>query len=91
MGVVFQAHLDFLFVSLSGFRREKAIKDLLARCASELDEWMIRGIVGSLKIPMAWVHEAKVGFCVFSKSLVSLLLIKCFFLGLLCAGSRGYL
>ncbi|RDB27909.1 Nuclear pore complex protein Nup98-Nup96 [Hypsizygus marmoreus] len=39
--------------------REKAIKDLLARSAGKLDEWMTRGIVGSLKIPMAWVNEAK--------------------------------
>ncbi|KAF9446476.1 hypothetical protein P691DRAFT_733167 [Macrolepiota fuliginosa MF-IS2] len=39
--------------------REKAIKDLLARTAPDLDEWMTRGIVGSLKIPMAWVDEAK--------------------------------
>ncbi|KAF8888568.1 nuclear protein 96-domain-containing protein [Infundibulicybe gibba] len=39
--------------------REKAIKDLLARSAGRLDEWMVRGIVGSLKIPMAWVDEAK--------------------------------
>ncbi|KAF9460038.1 nuclear protein 96-domain-containing protein [Collybia nuda] len=39
--------------------REKAIKDLLARTASKLDEWMTRGVVGSLKIPMAWVNEAK--------------------------------
>lgn len=42
------------------FRREKAIKDLLARSASKLDEWMTRGIVGSLKIPIPWVNEAKV-------------------------------
>jgi len=41
-------------------RREKAIKDLLARSAPKLDEWMTRGIVGSLKIPVAWVNEAKV-------------------------------
>ncbi|KAF8069104.1 nuclear protein 96-domain-containing protein [Lyophyllum atratum] len=39
--------------------REKAIKDLLARSAAKLDEWMTRGIVGSLKIPIAWVQEAK--------------------------------
>ncbi|KAJ6615151.1 nuclear protein 96-domain-containing protein [Mycena sp. CBHHK59/15] len=39
--------------------REKAIKDLLARSAAGLDEWMTRGVVGSLKIPMAWVQEAK--------------------------------
>ncbi|KXN87771.1 Nuclear pore complex protein Nup98-Nup96 [Leucoagaricus sp. SymC.cos] len=32
---------------------------MLARSAPHLDEWMTRGIVGSLKIPMAWVDEAK--------------------------------
>ncbi|KAJ7050563.1 nuclear protein 96-domain-containing protein, partial [Mycena amicta] len=39
--------------------RAKVIKDLLARNASRLDEWTTRGIVGSLRIPMAWVQEAK--------------------------------
>ncbi|KAH7910133.1 nuclear protein 96-domain-containing protein [Hygrophoropsis aurantiaca] len=39
--------------------REKAIKDLLARSADNLDEWMTSGILGSLKIPLAWVNEAK--------------------------------
>lgn len=34
---------------------------MLARNAPKLDDWMTRGIVGSLKIPMAWVNEAKVG------------------------------
>lgn len=43
-------------------RREKAVKDLLWRSAPQLDEWMTRGIVGSLKIPMAWVSEAKVRY-----------------------------
>ncbi|KAJ7132067.1 nuclear protein 96-domain-containing protein [Mycena epipterygia] len=39
--------------------REKAIKDLLARYAARMDEWTTRGIVGSLRIPMTWVQEAK--------------------------------
>ncbi|KAF7309606.1 SNF2 family helicase [Mycena indigotica] len=39
--------------------RAKVIKDLLARNAHRLDEWTTRGIVGSLRIPMAWVQEAK--------------------------------
>ncbi|KAF7289507.1 SNF2 family helicase [Mycena chlorophos] len=39
--------------------RAKVIKDLLARNASRLDEWTTRGIVGSLHVPMTWVHEAK--------------------------------
>ncbi|PFH49584.1 hypothetical protein AMATHDRAFT_62906 [Amanita thiersii Skay4041] len=39
--------------------REKAVKDLLARCAPKVDEWMTRGLVGSLKIPLSWVNEAK--------------------------------
>ncbi|THH21138.1 hypothetical protein EW146_g347 [Bondarzewia mesenterica] len=39
--------------------REKAIKDLLARSAPKLDDWMTRGIAGSLKIPLSWINEAK--------------------------------
>ncbi|KAJ7695132.1 nuclear protein 96-domain-containing protein [Mycena rosella] len=39
--------------------REKAIKDVLARCAARLDDWTTRGLVGSLRIPMAWIQEAK--------------------------------
>lgn len=40
--------------------REKAIKDLLARSADKLDDWMVSGLVGSLKLPMTWIDEAKV-------------------------------
>jgi hypothetical protein len=25
-----------------------------------MDDWVTRGLVGSLKIPITWVHEAKV-------------------------------
>ncbi|KAJ7074900.1 nuclear protein 96-domain-containing protein [Mycena belliarum] len=39
--------------------REKAIKDVLARAAARMDDWTIRGLIGSLKIPIAWVYEAK--------------------------------
>ncbi|KAF9225855.1 hypothetical protein BS17DRAFT_777779 [Gyrodon lividus] len=39
--------------------REKAIRDLLHRSADTLDEWMCSGILGSLKIPLAWVNDAK--------------------------------
>lgn len=39
--------------------REKALKDLLARSAPKMDDWMTRGLVGSLKIPITWVNEAK--------------------------------
>ncbi|KAF9525060.1 nuclear protein 96-domain-containing protein [Crepidotus variabilis] len=39
--------------------RMKAIKDLLARSASRLDEWMVHGLAGSLKLPMTWIDEAK--------------------------------
>jgi len=49
-----------LFVSNIFCSREKAIKDLLARSGSKLDDWMTRGLVGSLKLPMSWVDEAKV-------------------------------
>lgn len=40
--------------------RKRAIKDMLARNASLLDAWLTHGVVGSLKIPMQWVDEAKV-------------------------------
>lgn len=40
--------------------RKVAIKNLLNRCAPELSDWTVRGLVGSLKIPLAWVNEAKV-------------------------------
>ena len=40
--------------------RKAAIKNLLNRCAPELSDWTVRGLVGSLKIPLAWVNEAKV-------------------------------
>lgn len=40
--------------------RKRTIKETLSRNAPHLDEWMTRGLVGSLKIPMAWVNEAKV-------------------------------
>jgi len=39
--------------------REKAIRDILHRSADKLDEWMCSGILGSLKIPLAWVNDAK--------------------------------
>ncbi len=42
--------------------REKTIKDLLARSADKLDDWVVRGLVGSLKLPMTWIDEAKVCF-----------------------------
>ena len=51
----------FVLLHLEGsLGRKKAIKELLARNAPALDEWMVRGVVGSLKIPMEWVYEAKV-------------------------------
>lgn len=39
--------------------RVKAIRELLCRSAPQLDDWMTSGLVGSLKLPMAWVNEAK--------------------------------
>ncbi|KAL0959899.1 hypothetical protein HGRIS_011566 [Hohenbuehelia grisea] len=57
----------FVLLHIEGSRgREKAIKDLLARVADQLDEWNTRAIVGSLKIPMAWVNEAKAIFALSS-------------------------
>ncbi|KAG1786824.1 nuclear protein 96-domain-containing protein [Suillus plorans] len=45
--------------------REKAIKDLLHRSADKLDEWMCSGILGSLKIPVAWVNEARAVYAIY--------------------------
>ncbi|KAF8155941.1 nuclear protein 96-domain-containing protein [Crassisporium funariophilum] len=50
----------FVLLHLEGsVGREKAVKDLLARSGSKLDDWMTRGLVGSLKLPMIWIDEAK--------------------------------
>ncbi|KAA1472029.1 hypothetical protein DENSPDRAFT_800387 [Dentipellis sp. KUC8613] len=58
MGLIQEAAFVLLHIEGSA-GRERAIKELLARSASKLDDWMIRGIAGSLKIPLAWVNEAK--------------------------------
>ena len=44
----------------SSNRREKAIKDLLARSGHKLDNWTALGLAGTLKLPMPWIDEAKV-------------------------------
>ncbi|KAF8893230.1 nuclear protein 96-domain-containing protein [Gymnopilus junonius] len=50
----------FVLMHLEGSAgRAKALKELLARSAPNLDDWMTRGLVGSLKLPMYWVDEAK--------------------------------
>ncbi|KAF5369066.1 hypothetical protein D9758_002925 [Tetrapyrgos nigripes] len=63
LGLIQEAVFVLLHIEGSAGRR-KAIKDLLARSADKLDEWMTRGIVGSLKIPMKWVEEAKAIYAV---------------------------
>ncbi|KAG5716102.1 Nuclear pore complex protein Nup98-Nup96 [Termitomyces sp. T112] len=53
----------FVLLHIEGsIGRKKAIKDLLARSAGRLDEWMSRGIEGSLKIPRTWITEAKANY-----------------------------
>jgi len=50
----------FVLLHIEGsLGRKAAIKNLLNRCAPELSDWTVRGLVGSLKIPLAWVNEAK--------------------------------
>ncbi|KAJ7180452.1 nuclear protein 96-domain-containing protein [Mycena filopes] len=50
----------FVLLHLEGSAgREKAVKELLIRCAVRMDEWSTRGIIGSLRVPMAWVQEAQ--------------------------------
>ncbi|KDQ58796.1 hypothetical protein JAAARDRAFT_34652 [Jaapia argillacea MUCL 33604] len=58
MGLVQEALFVLLHIEGSA-GREKAIKDMLLRSAPSLDEWMTRGVIGSLKIPIAWINEAK--------------------------------
>ena len=48
-----------LFIWGSSNRREKAIKDLLARSGHKLDNWTALGLAGTLKLPMPWIDEAK--------------------------------
>ncbi|TFL04498.1 nuclear protein 96-domain-containing protein [Pterulicium gracile] len=58
MGLVQEAAFILLHLEGSAGRR-KAIKDLLARSAQYLDEWNSRGLLGSLKLPLEWLNEAK--------------------------------
>ncbi|VDB88876.1 unnamed protein product [Peniophora sp. CBMAI 1063] len=61
-GLIQEAAFVLLHIE-SSVGREKAIKDLLARSAPLLDDWVMRGLAGSLKIPLAWVNEAKAIYC----------------------------
>ncbi|KAH9941590.1 nuclear protein 96-domain-containing protein [Epithele typhae] len=58
LGMVQEAAFVLLHLE-SSTGRVKAIKELLTRCADKLDDWVTRGLVGSLKLPMAWINEAK--------------------------------
>ncbi|KAG7448787.1 uncharacterized protein BT62DRAFT_728030 [Guyanagaster necrorhizus] len=57
IGLVQEAAFVLLHIEGSA-GREKAIKDLLARSAHLLDNWIVSGLVRSLKLPMVWVQEA---------------------------------
>ncbi|KAK7681366.1 hypothetical protein QCA50_015457 [Cerrena zonata] len=61
LGLIQEAVFVLLHIEGSAGRK-RAIKDLLSRSASKLDDWMTRGLVGSLKIPLTWVNEAKATF-----------------------------
>ncbi|KAI0066823.1 hypothetical protein BV25DRAFT_1819933 [Artomyces pyxidatus] len=53
----------FVLLHLEGSTgREKAIKDLLLRSAPKLDDYVTRGIAGSLRVPLSWINEAKAVF-----------------------------
>ncbi|KAI9069844.1 hypothetical protein FKP32DRAFT_1586561 [Trametes sanguinea] len=58
LGMIQEAVFVLLHVEGSA-GRAKVIRELLVRSASRLDDWITRGLVGSLKIPMAWINEAK--------------------------------
>jgi len=62
LGLLQEAVFVLLHIE-SSIGREKAIKDLLARSAPLLDDWTIRGLAGSLKVPLSWVNEAKAIHC----------------------------
>ncbi|KAI0031350.1 nuclear protein 96-domain-containing protein [Vararia minispora EC-137] len=57
LGLVQEATFVLLHIE-SSVGREKAVRDLLLRSAPKLDDWMTRGLAGSLKIPLAWINEA---------------------------------
>ncbi|EIW55247.1 uncharacterized protein TRAVEDRAFT_130647 [Trametes versicolor FP-101664 SS1] len=58
LGMIQEAVFVLLHVEGSA-GRVKVIKELLTRSAAKLDDWVTRGLVGSLKIPVAWINEAK--------------------------------
>ncbi|KAI0631003.1 nuclear protein 96-domain-containing protein [Trametes polyzona] len=58
LGMIQEAVFVLLHVEGSA-GRAKVIKELLTRSAAKLDDWVTRGLVGSLKIPVAWINEAK--------------------------------
>ncbi|KAI8976665.1 nuclear protein 96-domain-containing protein [Trametes punicea] len=58
LGMIQEAVFVLLHIEGSA-GRVKVIKELLTRSAPKLDDWMTRGLVGSLKIPVAWINEAK--------------------------------
>ncbi|EMD35444.1 hypothetical protein CERSUDRAFT_106804 [Gelatoporia subvermispora B] len=64
-GMIQEAAFVLLHIEGSAGRR-KAIKELLTRSAASLDDWTVRGLVGSLKIPMAWLNEAKAVHALYS-------------------------
>jgi len=53
----------------SDLRRGKAIKDLLARSAPNLNESLVQRIIEKTQIPMAWVDEARVSQCKYCRYL----------------------
>ncbi|PBK68785.1 hypothetical protein ARMSODRAFT_957867 [Armillaria solidipes] len=67
LGLIQEAAFVLLHIEGSA-GREKAVKDLLARSAHLLDDWMVRGLVGSLKLPMAWVQEAQAIYALYQNS-----------------------
>ncbi|KIY71544.1 hypothetical protein CYLTODRAFT_118007 [Cylindrobasidium torrendii FP15055 ss-10] len=50
---------EAVFVLLHLPAPERSIKELLARTAPFIDDWVKSGLLGSLKIPQAWVLESQ--------------------------------
>ncbi|KAI0764576.1 nuclear protein 96-domain-containing protein [Trametes elegans] len=58
LGMIQEAVFVLLHIEGSA-GRARVIKELLTRSASKLDDWVMRGLVGSLKVPVSWISEAK--------------------------------
>ncbi|THH11598.1 hypothetical protein EW145_g550 [Phellinidium pouzarii] len=64
-GLIQEAAFVLMFLE-DNVGRRRAIKELLMRSAPHLDEWNIRGLRGSLKIPQEWIDEAEANYAFYN-------------------------